>query len=96
MLTTDEPRFDDWDQDGAAVDGRYGEQDPARVAEELTQACEQLAVAFDAVPPQALERGGTRADGVRFTVATLGRYLVHELAHHAHDVTGERAGAVRG
>ena len=96
ILTADEPRFDDWDQDAAAVEGRYREQDPARVAGELTQACEQLAVAFEAVPPQALERGGTRADGVRFTVTSLGRYLVHELVHHAHDVTGERAGAVQG
>src|SRR3954447_14926606 len=94
LLTADEPRFDDWDQDAAAVEGRYGEQAPARVAAELTQACEQLAGAFEAVPPQALERGGARADGVRFTVATLGRYLVHELVHHVHDVTGERAGPV--
>jgi hypothetical protein len=97
MLTSrppEEPRFADWNQDAAAVDGRYGEQDPVRVAAELADACERLALAFEAVPPQALDRGGIRSDGVRFTVAGLGRYLVHELVHHTHDVTGERAGGV--
>ncbi len=94
MLTTDEPRFDDWDQDAAAIDGRYGEQDPARVAEELAAACVRLARAFEQVPPQARERAGYRSDGARFTVTTLGRYLVHELVHHTHDVTGGRPGGV--
>ena len=30
-------------------------------------------------------------DGSRFTVLSLGQYLVHDLVHHVHDVTGERA-----
>ncbi len=36
MLTADDARFANWDQDAAAVEGAYGEQDPARVAEELS------------------------------------------------------------
>ena len=58
MLTTDEPRFDDWDQDAAAIDGRYGEQDPARVAEELAAACVRLARAFEAGPAPGAGAGG--------------------------------------
>lgn len=96
MLTSDEPRFDDWDQDAAAVDGRYGEQDPAGVAAELTAACAQLARAFEDVTPEALERAGYRSDGARFTVTTLGRYLAHELVHHIHDATRGRPGGVSG
>jgi hypothetical protein len=87
LLTTDEPRFEDWDQDAAAIEGRYAEQDPARVAGELTEAVEVLAAAFEAVPPQERGRAGHRSDGARFTVETLGRYLVHDLLHHVHDVT---------
>jgi hypothetical protein len=93
LSTVDEPRFENWDQDATAVQDGYAEQDPARVAAELTEAAERLAQGFEAVPPEALERAGYRADGVRFTVSTLGRYVVHEFVHHAHDVTIERAGS---
>ena len=41
MLTQDAPTFDNWDQDETAVADRYGEQDPATVAGELT-ACRRL------------------------------------------------------
>jgi len=27
-----------------------------------------------------------RSDGATFTALTLGRYLLHDLAHHLHDV----------
>jgi hypothetical protein len=93
MLTVDDPRFENWDQDATAVQDAYAEQDPARVAGELTEAADRLAQGFEAVPPEALERGGYRSDRVRFTVSTLGRYVVHEFVHHAYDVTRERAGS---
>ena len=35
MLAEDTPTFANWDQDEAAVAGRYGEQDPAVVSDEL-------------------------------------------------------------
>lgn len=34
------------------------------------------------------DRTGQRSDGFTFTVATLSRYLVHDLEHHLHDVDG--------
>ena len=38
MLDQDDPLYANWDQDRAALDGRYAEQDPAVVADELVAA----------------------------------------------------------
>jgi hypothetical protein len=88
MLTEDDPAFENWDQDATAEEDRYGEQDPAQVAAELTASARLLSDAFAAVPTVALGRTGLRSDGSRFTVETLGRYLLHDPVHHLHDVHG--------
>ncbi|WP_280348450.1 DinB family protein [Nocardia neocaledoniensis] len=82
------PSFENWDQDATAVADRYGEQDPATVAEELAVAAESVATAFAAVPADRLDRQGARSDGSLFTVTSLGRYFLHDLVHHVHDVRG--------
>lgn len=87
----DGPEFPDWDQDAAAVDGRYGSEDPQRVAGELSAAAERTARAFDEVSAEEASRPGLRGDGFRFSILTLGRYYAHDLVHHAWDVTGERS-----
>ena len=92
MLAEDDPLFANWDQDETAVRERYAEQDPARVAEELTAAADAVAAAYDAVPGDAWDRRGRRSNGSHFTVATLGRYHLHDVVHHAYDV---RAAATR-
>ncbi|HLT16266.1 MAG TPA: DinB family protein [Acidimicrobiales bacterium] len=79
------PRFAGWDQDAAAVEGRYRAQDPAHVAAELADAAGALAASFEAVAEDEWARTGVRDDGARFTVATFARYLVHEVVHHALD-----------
>jgi hypothetical protein len=71
-----------------AVEDRYGEQDPEQVSAELVASARLLADAFAAVPTVALRRTGLRSDGSRFTVETLGRYLLHDPVHHLHDVRG--------
>jgi hypothetical protein len=86
MLDHDDPQFANWDQDAAAIEARYWEQDPAEVAAELRIAGEAAQRAFGQVGPDQWSRGGTRSNGSRFTVASLGRYFVHDLAHHAWDV----------
>lgn len=88
MLEHHDPSFADWDQDAAAVAGRYGEQDPATVAQELADAAEAIAVVFASVPGEALGRRGLRGDGSAFTVRTLALYFRHDLTHHLHDVLG--------
>jgi hypothetical protein len=91
MLTTDDPRFENWDQDATAEQDAYGTQDPERVRAELLEAGERLAQAFASVAPASWGRTGRRSDGASFTVVTLGQYLLHDLVHHVWDVTGEPA-----
>jgi cystathionine beta-lyase len=90
ILGGDDPTFPDWDQDRAAVDGRYGELDPATVLGQLALGWEQLAAAYDAVPDDAWELTGRRGDGASFTAYTLGLYALHDLEHHAQDVAPPR------
>ena len=87
MLAEDDPAFENWDQDATAVADRYSEQDPATVEAELVEAGLALADAFRRVPVGAAGRTGRRSDGSRFTVETLGRYLLHDPVHHLWDVT---------
>lgn len=87
MLAEDDPTFPNWDQDATAVEDDYAHQDPKTVADELVAASEALARTLDAVPDAALGRTARRGDGSRFTVETLGFYLVHDPEHHLNDVT---------
>ncbi len=86
MLDDDDPTFANWDQDASAVEDRYGEQDPAVVADELRAAAERLAAAFDAVDGEQWVRTGNRSDGAAFTVDSFSRYMVHDPVHHLHDI----------
>lgn len=87
MRTEDDPEFANWDQDEAAVAGRYDLQDPAVVAPALVAAAAESAAAYDAVPDGDWERTGRRSNGSRFTVATLATYHLHDVVHHLWDVS---------
>jgi hypothetical protein len=91
MLSEDDPLFANWDQDEAALEGRYSELDPATVSRELRDAAARIADAFDAVPDDAWSRRGHRSDGAEFTIDSFSRYFVHDAVHHLWDVTGVRA-----
>ena len=87
MIDEDTPHYDNWDQDVTAVEDRYGEQDPATVADELGEAARTVAAQYDAVGDEPTwQRAGLRSDGSEFTVDTLGRYHLHDVVHHAWDV----------
>lgn len=86
LLEVDDPRFDNWDQDAAAIAGDYAAADPAEVADRIAAATPPLVAGFAAVPDTAWQRRGLRSNGSEFTVETLGIYLVHDLDHHVHDV----------
>jgi hypothetical protein len=57
------------------------------VAGELADAASTAADVFAAVRGDQWDRPGTRSNGSRFTVGSLGAYFLHDVVHHAHDVT---------
>ena len=87
MLTEDEPRFPNWDQDATALADDYGSQDPAVVARELFDAATAVVDTYASVPVDAWSRRGLRSNGSEFTVATIAVYHLHDIVHHAWDVT---------
>ncbi|MCF8590496.1 DinB family protein [Gordonia liuliyuniae] len=86
MLTVTPATFANWDQDEAAVDGRYGEQDPGVVADRLEANAAAFATAYRAVADDEWEREGLRGNGAAFTVWSLAAYALHDLEHHRVDV----------
>jgi SAM-dependent methyltransferase len=89
MLQQDEPHFANWDQDATAVEDRYDLQDPAVVGPQVVEAAQTVAAVYDDLAgsdEQTRSRTGVRSDGAVFTIDTLGRYHLHDLVHHAHDV----------
>jgi hypothetical protein len=93
MLEHDDPEFPNWDQDETAVAERYGEQDPAVVADQLAEAAEAMAQAYESVSGAQWQRTGRRSDGKDFTVDTFSRYFLHDIEHHVCDITGRPAGS---
>ncbi|WP_280356264.1 DinB family protein [Nocardia otitidiscaviarum] len=80
------PMFANWDQDITAEADDYAAQSPAAVAAELGAAAESAARAYESVPADQRARVARRSNGSQFTVDTLGRYFLHDLVHHVHDV----------
>jgi hypothetical protein len=87
MLTEDEPQFPNWDQDETAIDDDYASQDPATVATELFDAASIVADTYANVPADAWTRRGLRSNGSEFTVASIAIYHLHDIVHHAYDVS---------
>jgi hypothetical protein len=87
MLDEDEPLFPNWDQDETARADDYASQDPAVVATELFDAASIVADTYTSVPADAWSRRGLRSNGSEFTVATLSVYHLHDIVHHAWDVS---------
>lgn len=86
MLEQDGPRYPNWDQDRAAVDGNYGSAGPEVVARQLQVNAEALAARFDSVHGGQWERTGYRSDGASFTIESFARYFIHDPIHHVMDV----------
>jgi hypothetical protein len=86
MLEEDTPTFANWDQDATAVADDYGSQDPTTVAVELIEAAGTVAGIYATVSDATRARRGLRSNGDEFTVESLGRYHLHDVVHHLHDV----------
>ena len=88
MLEEPDPLFPNWDQDVAAVEERYDQQDPAVVGRELVEEAARIAAVFEGVAGRQWQRPGRRSDGASFTVETIAKYYLHDVQHHLHDVQG--------
>jgi hypothetical protein len=86
MLDQHDPAFENWDQDAAAIEGRYADAVPREVGDELLEAAERVAQRFADVTDDQWSRTGRRSNGSVFTVATLGQYQAHDVLHHLWDV----------
>ena len=86
MLRKKAPTFKNWDQNEAAVEGDYANQDADKVAYRLALNAGKYADVLDRLSEAEWERSGTRSDGVTFTVESFSRYLLHDIEHHLWDV----------
>lgn len=86
MLGGTDPTFANWDQDATALEEDYAGQDPSTVADAIVAAGEAYAGVLASVDEAGWGRTGRRSNGSLFTVASLGRYGLHDLAHHLSDV----------
>ena len=78
--------FGEWSGDAAALEKGYWRADSHATSVLLRERAETAASAFAELEDNQWGWPGRRTDGVDFTAETLGRYLLHELAHHVHDV----------
>jgi hypothetical protein len=88
MLAEDDPYYENWDQDNAAIEDDYEAQDPVTVSAELSAAGEELGAIFASLQDDDWPRPGHRSDGASFTIDSIGRYYLHDIEHHLWDVTG--------
>ncbi|WP_109473563.1 DinB family protein [Ornithinimicrobium cavernae] len=88
----DDPAMGNWDQDVAAVEGRYAAELPERVAAQIPERADELLEVLAGYRGTDWDRPVRRSDGVPFTGLTLARYLLHDLEHHLHDVGVRRRG----
>lgn len=86
MLNEDDPEFENWDQDATALEDKYDEQDPSVVVVELVEAAADIAGTYAGVADEQWDRTGRRSNGSVFTVASIGRYHLHDIVHHLHDI----------
>jgi len=87
-LIEDTPRFEPMNRDQRPTIYRYNAQDPDVVAREVLDAAEALALVFDAMSEDQLERTVTYnwpGEMVR-TLRWVGQHTVHELVHHRMDL----------
>ena len=78
--------FDSWDGEAASVEKEYWRASANVTSLLLRERAEGAANSFAAPSGDQWQLRGRRGDGGEFTASTLGLYLLHELAHHTHDV----------
>ncbi|MDA8278131.1 MAG: DinB family protein [Actinomycetota bacterium] len=86
MIQFDNPEFDNWDQDQAAIERDYQNQRPEEVLKELQRNAEGIAKSFASVTDDQWQRSGLRSNGSYFTIESFAIYFIHDIEHHIHDI----------
>jgi hypothetical protein len=73
------------DHEAVAVDQRYNEQEPARVAAELRAQADRLASLAGSLTEPDWQREGSRRPHEVFSIEGLMRFALHETRHHRYD-----------
>jgi S-DNA-T family DNA segregation ATPase FtsK/SpoIIIE len=84
----DEPRFASMRREERVSEERYNEQDPQRVAKEITEAAEMLAATLESLGDAGWRRTGVyNYPEVRVRdVVWIGNHTIHEGEHHLFDI----------
>ena len=86
MLEQDDPTFANWDQDATPSPSATASRSPARSPNGWSQRPRASPRVYEQVAGAAWDRVGPRSNGAVFTVATLGRYHLHDVVHHLREV----------
>ena len=78
--------FADWDQDAAALDAEYWLSDANATRILIAERAEAAAKGWAEPEGDQWAWAGVRSNGSQFTTLSLGRYFLHGLTHHLHDV----------
>lgn len=88
MLESENPTYADFDGEEAVLAHEYWKADPAALSRGIDEATARTLDVLGRIGPRDWERTGRRGDGYVFTIATLCRYIVHDVEHHLWDVNG--------
>jgi hypothetical protein len=95
VVSEDQPRLEAFGFDAACEERRYNDEEPARVAEAIAVAADELSALLRSLPEDAWERVGIGSGGEVRTVRMLAERAVHEGHHHLLDI-GRSLRAARG
>ncbi len=84
-----QPTFVPMGRDERAISERYNDQDPQQVVEELIEAADALASAFEVLDETGWQRTGIYnwPQPAERTMVWLARHTIHEVMHHLLDIT---------
>lgn len=85
VLAEEIPILESWDGNAAARKERYNEQDPREVFFSMSTNAVEFASLLVGVRSHEWEQFGYREPNERFSVAMLGRWVLHETLHHRID-----------
>lgn len=89
MLQFDNSEFENWDQDKAAIENDYENQNPEIALLDIRHNAEKLSKAFASVSGDQWRKSGLRSNGSYFTIETFAIYLVHDIEHHIADIDAQ-------